>query len=99
MRKILITSFACLALGVLLVTYALAAGTVTIRVLNEGVPEEGAVVELIASDGTVSGVTNDTGEFTTDISGRYFRLKVQDTVFAEPFLVEDSPVVVELTNL
>jgi hypothetical protein len=99
MKRFVMTSLAVLALGVLLVPYAFAANTVDIQVLDDGAPAEDVVVEVIASNESVSGTTDAEGNFTIDIDGNYYRLKVQDTIFAEPFRVEDGPVLVELNNL
>ncbi|MBD3337430.1 MAG: hypothetical protein GF355_18100 [Candidatus Eisenbacteria bacterium] len=99
MRQRAFALLAVLAIGSLLASYAAAAGTVSVQVLDGDDPVEGIPVEIIASDGSQSGLTQADGSFTVEITGKYFRIRVQDTVLDGIYQIDDSPIVVDLNQL
>ena len=95
-RSWLRTLFALAVGSLLFVASSMAANRVEVRVLQDGNPVEGAAVDVIVSSGVVSGVTDAKGVFVTDISGNYFRLKVEGKVEVAGYPTTDSPVTVVL---
>jgi hypothetical protein len=83
-------------LATLVCSSAFAAGSVTIQVVidDQGIP--GVPVEVLASDGAQNFITDENGECTTDLSGVYFRLKVNNEVLPELHAVSEGTVVVTL---
>lgn len=74
---------------------SLAASHVKISVVNpDGGPVVGAAVDVITSDGVMSGTTGADGAFTTSIAGKYFRIRVDNVPSAQGFEANDSPVTI-----
>ena len=90
-------SLAVLAL-LILPGLSAAVNQVNVTVLENGAPVEGAMVEVLASDGVTSYVTDQSGEAVGELNGLYFRLKVNGQVVDGGYHVEDGPVTVELNN-
>jgi hypothetical protein len=75
---------------------AFAAGTVTIQVVQGDQGIQGVPVEVLASDGSQSYITDQNGECVSEISGVYFRLKVNDEVLPDLHAVSEGTVVVSV---
>lgn len=75
---------------------SLATNPVTVVVLDNGNGVEGVVVEVLASEGGYTFVTDLDGMVQADLSGQYFRLKVNGTAVEGSFSIADSPVTIEL---
>lgn len=97
MRKTILKGAAVLTLcSILLAGVALAVNQVTVTVVNNDQPVPGVVVQVIASDGAGSYITDDNGSITAELSGKYFRLKVNEELQAGLYSIADSPVVVSI---
>lgn len=75
---------------------SLATNPVTVVVLDNGVGVEGIVVEVLASEGGYTFVTDQDGMIQAELGGQYFRLKVNGEVVGSGFHIADSPVTLEL---
>lgn len=76
-----------------------AANDIEVVVLNDGVPMEGMLVEVLASSGVVSGVTDSEGLAQLSIDGNGFRVRINGELMVDgAFILENSPVFVELTQ-
>lgn len=60
----------------LVVGVTAAAENAVVRVLEDGAPAEGVVVEILVSAGAIADVTDGNGEVSQSISGTLFRVKV-----------------------
>lgn len=97
MRKILLRSALALACASLLIAAAsFAANRVQVRVIEQGSPVAGAHVDLLVSDGVISGVTDANGTFAADLSGNFFRVRVNSVTEASGHSVAESPVTVSI---
>lgn len=98
MKKFLTKGAVAVALCavVLLAGAAIAANTVTVRVLSGGNPVEGAAVQVIASDAGNSYITNQNGTITAELNGKFFRLKVNGDLLQGLHSVNENVVTVEL---
>ena len=89
-----------LALGlasVLFVASSMAANRVEVRVIHEGgQPVVGVTVDVFVSSGVISGVTDESGRFVTDIGGTFFRVKVDGSDKISGHTTADGPVTVTL---
>jgi hypothetical protein len=95
MRKLIVASLALLT-GALAVVPASAA-IVDVQVVMNGSPVEGATVDVFASDGAYSGITESDGTFSADIRGKYFRVRVNELTVDGVHNVNEGTIVVELS--
>jgi uncharacterized GH25 family protein len=74
----------------------MAANTVNVQVLQDGNPVEGVSVNVMASDGTVSDVTDNAGSVEVVVNGSYVRVAVNGVTLDEIYQVSQGPIVIEL---
>jgi len=97
MRKMIMKGAAALVLcTILLAGVALAVNQVTVTVVANDQPVPGVAVQVIATDGVGSYITDDNGSITAELNGKYFRLKVNDALQPGLYSIQDSPVVVSI---
>lgn len=89
-----------IALGALLVftLASVAANLVQVQVTENGVPVQGVPVSIMASNGQVTQVTNAEGMVAADLSGNYFRLKVNGVALPTGYRADGQLVVVDLND-
>lgn len=88
------------ALGALLVitVASVAANLVQVQVTENGIPAQGIAVTIVASNGQITQVTNAQGVVAADLSGSYFRLKVNGVALTNGYRADGQLVVVELND-
>ena len=98
MRKSTFMGALALALcsAVLWAGVSFAANTITVKVLQKGQPVQGASVEVLASDGSAVYTTNQSGTITADLTGKVFRLKVNNLAQAGLHSVSEHSVTISL---
>jgi hypothetical protein len=83
---------------VALASASFAASTVKVQVVENELPQESVSVQVLASDGTFSDITDVNGEIALDIAGKYFRLVVNGQVVDGGFEATGQTVVVDLAS-
>ena len=97
MRKSLLrTALSLVIASVLLAATSMAANRVEVRVMDQGSPAVGVAVDVIVSSGVISGVTDESGTFVTDIAGSFFRVRVTGASETLGYTTAESPVTVNL---
>lgn len=97
MRKMILKGAAALMLcSFLLAGVAMAVNQVTVTVVSNDQPVPGVVVQIVASDGASSYITDDNGNATAELNGQYFRVRVNDALQPGLYSVQDSPVVISI---
>jgi hypothetical protein len=75
------------------------AGTAQVSVVNAGIPVAGQAVVVIASEGKYEGVTDLNGRYSIAISGKYYRLRVNNKPVTGIFQVNQGTVQVDISTL
>jgi hypothetical protein len=92
--KLILKSLAILLAGALLGSQAMAA-VAKVIVVDDATPVAGVPVTLYTSDGRYAGITNDAGQFTAEIPGEFFRVRIGETVTGV-YNAASGPAVIQL---
>ncbi len=87
---------AAVFLLILAATASLAAGSVTIRVTENGRAVDGIAVEIYASNGATTYVTDANGEVAPELTTRYFRIKVNGVLQSGLHNVDEGTITVRI---
>lgn len=100
MRRLLLACALLLLLAIPASHAARAAGGMAqVAVVNAGTPLAGQQVVVMASEGKYQGTTDSSGRFSVVISGKTFRLKVNNRAVPGVFQVTQGVVQVDLSTL
>ena len=100
MKRLLLACAFLLPIGAVATHAALAAGgSAQVAVVSAGTPIAGQAVVVVASEGKYEGVTDQNGLFSVPISGKYYRLKVNNKPVTGIFQVSQGTVQVDINNL
>jgi len=101
MRRLLLALAIVLPLGAAATHHAVmaSAGTAQVAVVNAGTPVAGQAVVVLASEGKYQGVTDQNGRYTVSISGKYYRLRVNNKPVTGIFQVNQGAVQVDISTL